>query len=128
MAIAAVALAGVGCGDDLASCDYAGHHYQLGDEFPDTDMCNTCDCTETGVSCTAKLCYHCGPSGGCPSGPACAGGCCGAGEFCANDTWCLCGGSMECGAGDHCEVVSQDGSGACDERAVCCGASEPCPP
>jgi hypothetical protein len=38
------------------SCDYQGTKYAMGQSFKDD--CNTCTCTESGVSCTLILCGH----------------------------------------------------------------------
>jgi hypothetical protein len=42
---------------ELASCDYDGKTYAVGESFPSSDGCNSCSCTEDGtVVCTLRLC------------------------------------------------------------------------
>jgi hypothetical protein len=132
-----VLVAVAACGDDsnVFTCEYAGETYRIGDRFPSTDGCNSCSCTHSGISCTALACVpndalfdadpaYCGPTNGCPVGPACGSICCGPGERCTNGV-CQCGTGAACTSGNRCEAagpVGQDGCGS-----VCCGASGPCP-
>lgn len=39
-----------------ATCEYEGEIYNVGEGFTATDGCNTCTCTEEGISCTAMAC------------------------------------------------------------------------
>jgi S-layer family protein len=47
------------CPSEL-TCEFGGETYEVGDEFPDTDSCNTCECDDAGgnvgVSCTEINC------------------------------------------------------------------------
>jgi pacifastin inhibitor LCMII/VWC domain-containing protein len=62
-----------GGGEGGAGCDYDGKRYAVGESFPSTDGCNTCQCSATGsVGCTKKACapdagkdagYTCPPAG-----------------------------------------------------------------
>jgi hypothetical protein len=45
-----------------ATCSYNGQTYQVGDNFPATDTCNTCSCSADGqAACTKKACT-CNPA------------------------------------------------------------------
>ena len=88
-----------------------------GDLSMGSDMHKSGDLANSAPSCL--------PSGGCPSGPACGNGCCGAGESCdPNSHTCRCGGGPACAAQMMCAgpVVRMDGCGS-----VCCGNGTPCP-
>src|SRR5262245_32315573 len=131
IAIIALAAAAAGCGGDSTACDYMGSSYERGAVFPAGDGCNTCSCTEQGVECTAIDCSTqpdanpaatCGPSGGCPVGPPCGGGCCGIGEQCVAGQ-CLCGDGPPCTGDDHCESFGPLPESFCG--SVCC--STDCP-
>ncbi len=132
-----VALAGCETGTGGRACRWDGRIYDVGDTFPAGDGCNTCHCMEGGeVACTEIACLpdgglgpdadpaSCAPSGGCASGPACLGQCCGPGEQCTLNG-CQCGDSAACGEGDSCEALGPVGGDQCG--AVCCGVSGPCP-
>ena len=123
----------VGCASNEATsgCDWNGHHYAFGEQFPDD--CNTCTCTaDVGVWCTDVLCLphpdanpaSCLPDLACSAGPSCGAYCCGPGERCANDV-CVCGSGPACGDGDTCAAAGPAGPEGCG--AICCGASGPCP-
>jgi len=50
-----------GCGDEGGAlgpgvCSYGGESHRVGERFPDTDGCNTCECGPDGVSCTTMGC------------------------------------------------------------------------
>ena len=70
----------------------------------------------------------CAVSGGCPSGPACGGTCCAAGESCDLTTnTCMCGGSAACGTG---EICARGGAVMPGKTCgvICCGTpGHPCP-
>ncbi len=60
-----------GCGSDVSlggddddqGCEVDGVEYDVGDEVPSQDGCNTCTCTEEGgLACTEM---YCPPGGGC---------------------------------------------------------------
>lgn len=112
-------------GDDKG-CDWKGQHYALGEEFP--DQCNTCTCTDHGVSCTIIACgpfvdanLSCGIG---DAGVPCGAGTCNPGEQCSSGT-CRCGSRVGCGPGDRCASVGPASSDGCG--VVCCGASRACP-
>lgn len=53
----------IACGGTLCpnpSCTYGGQDYPVGASFPDRDGCNTCQCTQSGVTCTKVAC-QCAP-------------------------------------------------------------------
>ena len=119
------------CSDDPPpGCDVNGHHYRLGEVFPDD--CNGCTCTATGASCTIMACHPrpdanpalCTADIACPAGPACGGYCCNAGEKCVNEV-CTCGGNAACMPGDQCAAPGPVGGDVCG--SICCGKSGPCP-
>jgi hypothetical protein len=70
------------------------------------------------------------PMDGCPAGPACGSGCCGAGEQCdpSTDT-CMCGSGPRCTGANMCAAGGpvMPGGGICG--IICCGApgGPPCP-
>lgn len=47
-----------GCGDESGVCFYGGERHQVGERFPDSDGCNTCECRTDGVACTTMGCRH----------------------------------------------------------------------
>jgi hypothetical protein len=52
-------------------CQYNGNTYEVGESFPSSDLCNTCNCGEGGlVGCTERACLDCRTSG-CGSGKYC---------------------------------------------------------
>jgi len=132
-------------------CDYHGHHYKLGEHFPEYQGCNDCWCDpDFGATCTIIGCPPdagppdanlpdaviidagpppdapgaCAPSRGCPAGPACGGRCCHVGELCV-DGACTCGGQPACTNGDTCQPVGPGSADMCG--SICCGVSGPCP-
>lgn len=60
--VLAFVLAACGGDDDTGpgTCTYQGMTYALGDTFPEGDGCNSCSCTDHGVTCTI---IFCGPDG-----------------------------------------------------------------
>ncbi|MBK8258989.1 MAG: hypothetical protein IPK82_40810 [Polyangiaceae bacterium] len=56
LASAASALGGCGPIVTGETCFYDGENHNFGEEFPSTDGCNTCTCTEYGVACTDMAC------------------------------------------------------------------------
>lgn len=71
----------------------------------------------------------CGPTGMCPSGPACGPLCCAAGESCDNGT-CHCGGGGggACAGTSICASAGPVRSGANGCGTICCGGGAgPCP-
>ena len=38
------------------TCSYGGKRYAVGERFPYTDGCNTCECRTDGVACTIMGC------------------------------------------------------------------------
>lgn len=107
-------------GGDMTSGDAdGGEHSDLGRDLGVTrDLAGAGDLSMVPVTCL--------PSGGCPQGPPCGNGCCGAGEACdpVSHT-CRCGGGAACGAKMICAsgVFRADGCGS-----ICCGGGVPCPP
>jgi hypothetical protein len=41
---------------EVLGCDYYGKTFEIGEEFPSYDRCNTCTCTEDGIPCTKMAC------------------------------------------------------------------------
>lgn len=65
---------GDGCS---AQCELELHcagGYKIGDRFPDTDGCNTCACTASGIACTEIACSQqkCFGSNECPADQICS--------------------------------------------------------
>ncbi len=49
-----------GSNTDPVRCQYGGAVFDVGDDFPSDDGCNTCSCMNDGnVACTAKACLSC---------------------------------------------------------------------
>jgi hypothetical protein len=49
------------CDEPASTCSYADATYAVGDRFPATDGCNTCECVDSSggeptVSCTEMAC------------------------------------------------------------------------
>ncbi len=50
-----------GCDSGISNsgtCSYAGKRYGVGERFPDTDGCNSCECRSDGVACTLMACLE----------------------------------------------------------------------
>ncbi len=125
--------------DRGAPCEWRGRTYSSGAYFDAGDGCNTCECLDGEVACSAIACVppdaagpavdagpvSCAPSGSCVDGPSCGGVCCDQGEQCV-DGACSCGGGAACAPGDVCTTGVRMEPGSCG--GLCCGATAPCPP
>lgn len=85
--------------------------YQVGEQFPSPDGCNTCACTKDGIACTTKACST--PPGG--------------GQACTDDAKICPDGSAVGRTGPNCEFAPCPGEGeACPAIArVCKDGSQP---
>jgi hypothetical protein len=85
-------------GDGGDGCEWGGQQYVLGEMFRDEDDCNTCTCTEEGVSCTLIACES------------------------------LCGGldGLACGAGEYCNYPNDSLCGATDAPGTCTAIPTAC--
>jgi hypothetical protein len=138
--LAAVVACLVGCGrlefDPLpVPCSHADTLLEPGDSYPLGDGCNACTCATDGTfECTTQTCgpqpdagaidpeFACGPTGGCPVGPACGPVCCNAGESCE-------AGKCQCGTGNKCEsgfACEQPISGNCGTTCIACARPGGC--
>ena len=52
-----------------AVCVHGGVSHPVGSSFPDTDGCNTCSCTTSGIACTARACLPDAGTDGASDGP-----------------------------------------------------------
>ncbi len=130
------------CGNEVVAfgsgCDVGGSHYAVGDSFPSSDGCNTCECTkEYGAICSEF---------GCPPKPTCEwnGNTYQVGDFFptgdgCNECECMQSGTVSCSliacgcvydgvlynygdsfpAGDGCNQCSCSGSGVICTDAYC---------
>jgi len=90
-------VSGTGAGGD--GCEHGGEQYELGEMFPDVDGCNTCTCTELGVSCTLRGC----------EGRTCGG---------------IAG--IACEAGEYCNYAPDAQCGAADQTGTCAATPDAC--
>jgi hypothetical protein len=109
LALVVVAAVLASCSSDdgdeaLTSCVYGGQVYELNEQFPSLDGCNSCACIDGEVRCTLVACA-CTADETCANGPSCGGTCCAAGEHCEVGV-CKCGANPACGAGQTCQPSS----------------------
>lgn len=113
---------GDGCSEHCIAESFCAGGYRLGDSFPASDGCNMCTCTESGISCTKRLCTQrkCFSTSECLVDEYCsvdAGDClypCPAGATCIR----ACGGICLPRFGASSQPAQLCGNGRCDAGEV----------